>query len=126
MGIVVTIAMLMGLCVLLLNPISIFHKPPADYFKTKLFIGIFLLAAGLWNAFWHGLQNLDVFWGKAGLASGLIMIASALIILLSLRRAKEAVERQWFHWLIIVGLLLSFLLYAITIVQIYAGMDIIR
>jgi len=126
MGIVVTIAMLAGLCVLLLNPISIFRRRPADNSKKILIVGIFLFTAGLWNAFWHGLQNLEVFWGKAALGSGFFMIASALVILKSLRQSDEIVERQWFHWLLIIGLFLSFLLYAITLVQIYSGMEIIR
>jgi len=125
MGIVVTIAMLAGLCLFLLNPVSIFRKRPSDNSKTVLFVGSFLLVAGLWNTFWHGLRNVDEFWGQAALGSGLIMIASALVILMSLRRPAEIVERRWFHWLLIAALFMHFLLYAITLVQLNLGMEIL-
>ncbi|MEH6457462.1 MAG: hypothetical protein V7749_14120, partial [Cocleimonas sp.] len=96
-----------------------------DHFKTVLIIGCFLLAAGLWNTFWFGLRNVDVFWGQAALGSGLIMIASALVILLSLRRPAETLKHRWFHWFLIAGLFMHFLLYAITIVQLNLGMEIL-
>ena len=124
MGIVVTLAMLTGLWVLVLSPNSIFRKRSSDHSKMTIFAGSFLLIAGLWNAFWHGLQNINVFWGLAALITGLVMIASALVVLMSLRHPVEFVKRRWFHYFLITALLMSFSLYAITLVQIYSGMEI--
>jgi hypothetical protein len=125
MGIVVTLAMLAGLWVLVLSPSSIFRKRSSDYSKMTIFSGSFLLLAGLWNTFWHGLQNLNVFWGLAAFGTGLVMIASALVILMSLRHPTEFVKRRWFHYFLITALLMSFSLYVITLVQIYSGMEIL-
>lgn len=126
MGIVVSIAMLAGLCIFLINPVSIFRSLPSNNFKVHFLVGFFLGAAGLWNAFWYGLRNVDSFWGQAALVSGLIMLVSALVVLMSLRRPAEIVERRWFHWLLIAGLLASFLLYATTLVQLNLGIQILR
>jgi len=125
-GIVVTVAMLAALCVFIVKPISIFRKPSFKNVKAHFLIGVFLLIAGVWNALWYGAQHLSQFWGQAAFISGLIMAVSAVVILTSLRRPGEVVARRWFHWLLIVGLLLSFLLYAITLIQLNLGMEIIR
>lgn len=125
MGIVVTFAMLAGLWVLVLSPSSIFRKQPSDYFKVTIFAGCFLLLAGLWNTFWHGVQNLNIFWGQAALLTGVVMIVSAIVILMSLRQSNGRVKRRWFHYLLITALLMSFSLYTITLIQIYSGMEIL-
>ena len=39
-------------------------------------LGLLLEAAGIWNAFWYGLQHFSEFWGQMALWSGLIMLAS--------------------------------------------------
>jgi len=123
-GIVVTLAMLAGLFLLLPTPVSVFRKPPSDNVKVNSVVGGFLLTLGLWNAFWYGLRHVNEFWGQAAIGSGLVMVASATVILVSLRRSTKIAYR-WFYWVLIAVLLVSFLLYAITLVQLNLGMEIV-
>lgn len=44
-------------------------------------LGLLLEAAGIWNAFWYGLQHFSEFWGQMALWSGLIMLASGAFCL---------------------------------------------
>lgn len=126
MGIVVTLAMLVGLLLLLPTRVSVFREPVSEFFKVKSVAGVFLMFAGLWNSLWHGLQHLDRFWGQAALISGAFMITAAVIILMSLRNLAETVQRQSYHWFLIAGLFACFLLYAVTLVQLNLGMETIR
>ncbi len=133
MGIVVTIFMLLGLLM-----VSSFSWLSLGAKKNERsiahFIGNGLLLAGLWNAFWHGLRYADVFWGQAALVSGLLMILVSIIILKEYGSHKLATSRAIasiykiinpLSILWIMGLLLSFLLYAVTLIQLNLGLDII-
>lgn len=81
-----------------------------------------VVLGGLWNSLWYGLQNLNQFWGLAGLVSGVIMLLAAFLILLQ-NNAREVPGIA--VTLVKIGLLLSFLLYAVTLVQLNLGLDII-
>ena len=43
-------------------------------------VGSIVLAAGLWNVFWYGVQHFTEFWGLAALISGALMIQTSLYI----------------------------------------------
>ena len=131
MGIVVSLAMLLGLLILL--PLGCVFKKP----KFAIFAGRFLLLAGLWNALWFGLRHLTEFWGVAALISGVAMILAAIQILIEYQDSLLSTGSVG-HFLnkinktitlikpvIILVLLLSFLLYATTIVRLNLGLPIV-
>jgi hypothetical protein len=130
MGIVVTVFMLLGL--LMASPwgkCSLGTKRQNYHLANT--IGTGLLLAGAWNTFWHGLRYLDYFWGLAGLVSGVFMMLVAVGILtkygsnflalntitLSVSRAIKPFSMVW-----LMGLLLSFLLYGVTLIQLNLGL----
>jgi len=43
--------------------------------------GVFLLAAGAWNAFWYGLQHFGEHWGQMAFWSGCVMLFSGALCL---------------------------------------------
>ncbi len=131
MGIVVTIIMLFGLYVALPLPLSVFKKPQGVGANV---IGFALLLGGIWNSFWHGLRYLDYFWGIAALISGFFMILVAIVILkqngsqsvssnVVIAAFYKTINPLSIVW--ITGLLLSFLLYFITLVRLNLGLPII-
>lgn len=135
MGIVVSVFMLMGL--LLLWP---WPSPMTNGLQTRpawlRAIAVGVLLAGAWNALWHGLRHLDAFWGVAALASGVLMMATAFIVLRRKRRATAQVgdipgaapasaRRAPLVLLLFAALLACFLLYAVTLVQLNLGYSII-
>lgn len=128
MGIVVTIAMLLGLIVFI---------PKLKYYikiQQGLFIGCFLLFAGLWNSLWFGLRHWQVFWGYAAIISGVAMVLASVLIL---KDYKDSflLSKKWLNnaytllyplrAFIVVVLFLSFLLYTVTLVRLNLGMSII-
>jgi hypothetical protein len=76
MGTVVTVCMFSGLIAAIL-------RPKLSKFPPLLFnlVGYIVLAAGLWNVFWYGVQHYTEFWGLAALISGVTMIQTSLYIL---------------------------------------------
>jgi hypothetical protein len=76
MGTVVTVCMFGGLIAAILQPKL--RKVPPLLFSLAGFI---VLAAGLWNIFWYGLQHYTEFWGWAALISGVILIQTSLYVL---------------------------------------------
>ncbi len=133
MGIVVAIFMLFGL--VLVSPYSLLTRS----LQKKVVAGADwlaggLLIAGLWNFFWYGLRNFETFWGAAALMSGVFMMAVAVIVLKEHGSAQLAsnsaismiynvLKRLYWFW--VIGLLLSFLLYATTLIQLNLGLPII-
>lgn len=113
MGIVMALVMLAGLIVILKN------NRQATVTKA---VALLLLLGGLWNALWYGLSHLGDFWGAAALVSGLVMIAAALFLWLSVNGKPQKVA---FKILLACALGLSFLLYFVTLVQLNLGYDII-
>jgi len=129
MGIVVTFAMLLALLVLL-PQIKQRIKP-----EYGVFAGRFLLLAGLWNALWFGLRHLPIFWGQAALVSGLVMVLAAILILKDYKDAllfSQKIASSIYNLLsplrvvIIFVLLMSFLLYAVTLIRLNLGMSILN
>ncbi len=128
MGIVVTIFMLLGLLV-----ISPWSKLSLGTLRANIkminFIAGGLLLTGLWNSLWHGLRYLDHFWGLAALISGFFMVVTAVIIFVDygkktgFEKIYSCIKPLSLFWLI--GLLVSFLLYAITLIQLNLGYPII-
>ena len=118
MGIVVTLAMLMAIMVMLAVMFRVSDKGLRSVTMRRI-AGTFVLICGLWNAFWHGVQHLNEFWGQAALGSGLVMIISTLAIL-------GVIRSRPIRWSILAGLMAFFLLYAITLIRLNLGYSIIR
>lgn len=126
MGIVVTIVMLLGLTILRPTPWSDEGEQVMGLRMTRATF-VLLLVLGLWNVFWHGINNMDDFWGWAALGSGIVMLLSARIIFLehlSLRDGFGPVNTS-FRTAVVGFLSVFFLLYAVTIVQINMGLPIL-
>jgi len=123
MGIVVSLAMLLGIIFLLFERFYTCSKPSL-LMKVSL---LFMLAAGLWNSVWYGLQNLATFWGLAGFVSGIFILMSTLLVYkkgLSESAMPQAIQKL-LRVTTIVGLVLCFALYVITIVRINLALPII-
>ena len=115
MGIVVTLIMLLGVALLLRNG-SLSAK------QSVLSIWLLLLG-GVWNAFYYGLQHLNQFWGQAALVSGLFMCAASGLLY---RQMKGKKVGKAVRLAVMCGLLLCLLLYAVTLIQLNLGFEIIR
>lgn len=133
MGIVVAVFMLLGL--LMLSPWDKLSLGAKRYKpSTANFIGTGLLLTGLWNSLWHGLRYIEYFWGIAGLVSGTFMVLVAIMIIkqfgtnilstLGIIKTLDGVIRP-FKILCLIGLLFSFLLYSITLIQLNLGLPIL-
>ena len=124
MGIVVSLAMLLGV-IFLSSKYFYLKRRESLLVRTGL---VFLFLSGLWNSVWYGMQNVNTFWGMAALVSGVFMLLSAALVY-----KKGLTESACCHskqhlirLLVIVGLALCFALYAVTIIQINLGLPIIR
>jgi uncharacterized membrane protein len=134
MGIVVSVIMLLGLCWLLPVPViqARLLKSASSSANT---VSALLLCGGLWNSVWFGLQHLAIFWGIAALISGILMALVSIIVFVQ-HGSGRLQEVEWLQRLyqliqpltlvLAVGLLLSFLLYAVTLVQLNLGMPILQ
>jgi len=131
MGIVVCVAMLLSVLMLVFQPKHQQHRAD-QYASVKLALSAVrftVLLLGVWNAAWYGLSNLEAFWGKAALISGLFMIAAGLVLMHESRAAAKHRAYNYFQavrWLIILGLIASFLLYFVSLVQLNLGYPIIQ
>lgn len=126
MGIVVTVVMLLGLIVLRPTPWSKDHGQRQDL-RLVTFTIAMLVVMGLWNTLWYGLRHLGEFWGWAAVISGISMLLAAMIIFTERSNPLSATE-SWLGAMrnMIVGVLaVSFLLYAVTLVQINMGVAFI-
>jgi hypothetical protein len=130
MGIVVTVFMLLGL--LAVSPFSWLNVGTSR--RCVQVIGLGLLLAGMWNTFWHGLRFWGDFWGIAAVVSGSFMVLVAIIILHKFSYENRSIQSLvTFGYKIvsplsivwIVGLFLSFLLYAITLIRLNIGLSVI-
>lgn len=125
MGIVVCIAMLIGVLALLRKRHgAILQRAPAV-----------LLILGLWNFAWYGLRHLGSFWGHAALATGIVMLLTGILLLVEIGNTKT--QRmpillgvynllRPIRGVILIALLAGFLLYAVTLIQLNLGYPIIR
>ncbi len=124
MGIVVTIAMLLGLITLRPTPWNDKVRTPQSTTFT-LISAISLMTCGAWNVVWYGLRHISEFWGWMAIGSGLVMMISALIIFAE-RHHLDFIDLSKIRTPVIAVLAVSFVLYAVTIVQINLGLPIIR
>jgi len=134
MGIVVCVFMLLGLLVLWPWSWADTRGPRLRSARVTAAAGGVLLA-GAWNALWHGLRHLDAFWGIAALVSGLLMMASAGLVLRRPRRGRQPADPAGpatsadsgglAERLLFVGLLGCFVLYAVTLVRLNLGYPIL-
>jgi hypothetical protein len=97
--------------------------------RTKLVAPWIVGVAGLWNFAWYGLQNIPSFWGIAALTSGIIMLLS-FFLLTPKPHPNSIVESIRGHinkirLPVYVGLVASFLLYLVTLIQLNLGLPII-
>ncbi|MFT6386906.1 MAG: hypothetical protein ACJAUP_000275 [Cellvibrionaceae bacterium] len=140
MGIVVTVFMLLGL--LMVSPIKLLNLKQYEHKVSVIdFVGFSLLFAGLWNVLWFGLNHITLFWGLAAMISGVFMILVAIFILGACKQSRDSSNRlksgvlkiatklaqnlQPIYYVAVLGLLLSFLLYALTLVRLNLGYSII-
>jgi hypothetical protein len=132
MGIVVTVFMVLGL--LHQSPIIFLSLSRLKKKKSLTkFIGIGLLLMGFWNLLWFGLRHLTFFWGQAAAVSGVFMVMTALLILVSphspyssnasLQKIAHLIKPLSLLWLL--GLLVSALLYTVTLVRLNLGLSIL-
>ncbi len=121
MGIVVCISMLLGLAVLQPSPWN--RSARVDHHKGfVLFTAIALATLGCWNAL-YGFFNIDGFWRWASLLSGIIMVIAAAYIFVE--RTRDA-SRSLLRRIVTILLAVSFVLYAVTIIQLNLGYPILR
>ncbi|MGH1487399.1 MAG: hypothetical protein ACRBCI_14385 [Cellvibrionaceae bacterium] len=130
MGIVVTVFMLLGL--LVLSPLPLLKAKKNN--QLIYYIAYGLLLMGLWNFLWFGLRHLSIFWGIAAVVSGVFMVLASIIILVESnepRLAENALVKSLYTMVkplklwVVTLLLASFLLYAITLIQLNLGYPII-
>ena len=128
MGIVVCISMLLGL--LMLSPKKWLSNKLLV--KSQSIIAVQLFLFGVWNAAWYGAQHLGSFWGMAALVSGLAMILSGIVLAVESGDEKSKFIISFYQLikparvLVIVMLCASFLLYAVTLIQLNLGVPIIQ
>jgi len=110
MGTIVTVCMLIALLVATPYALNKELKPLPR--AVTMIIGGIVLLAGVWNTFWHGIQNLTNAWGQAALISGAFMILTALYIMCfdSLPPILKKIRI-----VVLLGLLSWFLIYAVKI-----------
>lgn len=107
MGTIVAVCMLLG--VVFAARLPILRNLPRI---VNVCVALLVLAAGLWNVLWYGLQHIGEFWGFNALVSGLLMIVTALYIF-DMKRIPAALAQA--RPIILVLLLCYVALYAITI-----------
>lgn len=128
MGIVVTLIMMMGLVAYFFGE-RVFKN---NFVKAHSAISGLLLVLGAWNTLWHGMRHLGLFWGNAAIFSGMFMMLTAMLLHINKinhqkgRMANTNKRIAFVRSFIIIGLLLSFALYAITLIRLNLGMSIIH
>lgn len=131
MGIVVCICMLLGLSVLQPTPWNS-AKRSNCHPKLVLFTAATLLVLGTWN-FFYGYLSISGFWSLASMVSGSAMVLASYYVyrerpsgLLSETDAASDNSQSRMRKAVVAVLALSFLVYAITLVQLNLGYSILR
>ena len=121
MGIVVCLSMLLGLVILQPTPwrkADRIEYPP----KFVMFSAFALAVLGCWYAV-YGFLFIDGFWRWASLVTGAVMLLASMYIFLERQTdARACTVRK----IVVVLLMVSFALYAITIIQLNLGYPIVR
>lgn len=120
MGIVVCICMLLGLSVLQPTPWNSAkraqHAP-----EFIVFTGAALLGLGLWNVI-YSCFNITGFWFWASLASGIAMVLASVYVF---SESTSGSSGGGFRKGVVAVLAASFLLYAVTLIQLNLGYSIL-
>lgn len=136
MGIVVCISMLLGLSVLQPTPWNS-AKRANHHPRLVLVTAITLFALGTWN-FFYGYLNINGFWSMASMVSGSAMVFASYYVYRERPSAplpeKNTVSddsqsdkaQSGIRKAVVAVLALSFLVYAITLVQLNLGYSILR
>lgn len=124
MGIVVCIVMLLGLSVLQPSPWNS-AKRALHASKFVLFTGTALLAIGLWNVI-YGYLNIDGFWMWAAIISGVAMVLASYYVFSERHEVSNSqVTVSSVRKVVVALLAISFLLYAVTLIQLNLGYPIL-
>ena len=121
MGIVVCISMLLGLSVLQPTPWN-GSRRTKHASKFILFTAVALLLLGLWNLV-YGLFSISGFWLWASVISGLAMVSASIIIF---SEFNAEVQSSQLRKTVVAVLAISFLVYAVTLIQLNLGYSILR
>jgi len=120
-GIVVCLVMLLGLVVLRPSPWDKDHRVELHP-KFVLVVVTLLAVIGSWNVI-YAIFKIHGFWFFMSLLSGVTMVFAAILITLGDYSSNEpSISRN----LIIAVLALSFLVYAVTLIQLNLGFAILR
>jgi hypothetical protein len=124
MGIVVCIVMLLGLSALQPSPWNkdkrAQHAP-----SFVLFTAVSLLGFGLWNAI-YGYLSINGFWMWASIVSGCAMVlASYYVFRERPSELNSVVNNHRVRKAVVAALAISFLLYAVTLIQLNLGYPIL-
>jgi len=113
MGIVVSLAMLLGIIFL---SFKVFYQVHRNSLVVRIGL-VFILLVGLWNSLWYGMQNIQTFWGITGLISGVLMLLCAQLLYKNIiAEARPVFSIRYVARIsIIIGLALCFCLYVITL-----------
>ena len=95
---------------------SLVGSNKATMFKNRLVVPL-LAGLGLWNIAWYGMRNIETFWGQAAIITGVAMLMASL----DLTGRRVLLPRP----MVVIALLASFSLYAITLVRLNLGLPII-
>jgi len=124
MGIVVCIVMLLGLSVLQPSPWNS-AKRALHASKFVLFTGAALFGFGLWNVI-YGYLNIDGFWMWAAIISGVAMVLASYYVFSERHEASNSVVSvSPLRKVAVAVLAISFLLYAVTLIQLNLGFSIL-
>lgn len=121
MGIVVCIVMLLGLVVLRPTPwradVTLSQVPKFVWFTAAVLFGV-----GVWNVI-YGYLKIDGFWQLVSIVSGLTMVAASVLVMME-KDGTIIIGRV--RTVIVAVLAISFLLYAVTLIQLNLGYPILR
>jgi uncharacterized membrane protein YiaA len=124
MGIVICIVMLLGLSVLQPSPWNSL-KRTQHASKFILFTGTSLFGFGLWNVI-YGYLNIDGFWMLASIISGSAMIFASYYVFSERHDdSNSVVSVSSIRKAVVTLLAISFLLYAVTLIQLNLGYSIL-
>ena len=134
MGIIVCITFLLGVLAFLRSAKNTAKSPIKNGWFNNLLASapVLLLVMGLWNAAWYGLRHLGSFWGHAALVSGIVMLLVGLLLFVERKPQYSGPMLTVYHsirllrWPLFIALLASFLLYAVTLIQLNLGYSIIH
>lgn len=120
MGTIVTVCMLLGL--LFSVPWKPWHTLWASVWRfsqslpnfLQKVVALVLILAGSWNLFWYGVRNVPEFWGVAAAISGALLLLTGYFLLKRSADSSSTGRLRMAGWF---GLLVCFLLYAITILR---------